>query len=266
VPVARTSDGVELAYRAAGESPPDVLFMHGWAGSGSYFDETLDHLDLSRLRAITFDFRGHGDSGAGEAYGLDDLTADVVAVADAAGAQEFALVGFSMSGKFAQYVSSRYPERVLGQILVAGCPVGELPLPPELLADWYSRAGDAEGMVGIATACMTQPVSQEVLERFGRNAARVPLTALQGTMEDVTSTSFAAAPIPTLVVGGLHDPIFSPDALRDGVAGPVPDARLELLDCGHEIPIELPREFAALVSAFIAEVADPRRLAETVRE
>src|SRR5712691_3158681 len=107
--------------------------MHGWAGSGSYFDETLEHLDLSRMRAITFDFRGHGDSGPGDAYGLDDLTADVIAVADDAGADEFALVGFSMSGKFAQYVSSRYPERVLGQVLVAGCPVGELPLPPELL-------------------------------------------------------------------------------------------------------------------------------------
>lgn len=255
--VARTTDGVEIAYQAAGRGPPDVLFMHGWAGSGSYFDETLTHLDLSRLRAITFDFRGHGDSAPGQAYGLDELTADTVAVADAAEAEEFVLVGFSMSGKFAQYVSGRYPGRVLGQILVAGCPVGELPLAPELIADWYACVGDVERMTLLAKPYMTRPVPQEVLERFGRNAARVPLAALQGTMEAVTSTSFAAARVPTLVLGGLRDPMFSPDLLRDGLAGPIAGARLELLDCGHEIPIELPREFAALVQAFVAAVPRP---------
>jgi pimeloyl-ACP methyl ester carboxylesterase len=36
--------------------------MHGWAGAGAYFDETLKYLDLTGLRAITFDLRGHGDS------------------------------------------------------------------------------------------------------------------------------------------------------------------------------------------------------------
>jgi pimeloyl-ACP methyl ester carboxylesterase len=260
MPVARTSDGIEIAYRAVGEGPPRVIFMHGWAGSGSYFDETLKHLDLSRLCAITFDFRGHGHSGPGQAYGLDELAADVIAVADAAEAESFVLVGFSMSGKFAQYVSGRYRGRVLGQILVAGCPVGELPLPPELIADWYACAGDVDRMTAIAKPYMTQPVPQEVLKRFGRDAGRVPLVALQGTMEAVTLTSFAAAPVPTLVLGGLHDPMFSPDLLRDGVAGPIPGARLELLDCGHEIPIELPRELAALVEAFVAEVAEPQRL------
>src|SRR5439155_12129769 len=156
------------------------------------------------------------------------------------------------SGKFAQYVSARYPERVLGQVLVAGCPVGELPLPPELLADWYSRAGDAERMKALVREYYFQPVAEEVTEAFGRQAARVPLAALQGTMEPVTATSFAAAAVPTLVVGGAHDPMFTPDALRDGVAGPIPGVRFELVDCNHEIPSELPREFAALVQAFVA--------------
>lgn len=254
MPVARTSDGVEIAYQVAGEAPPHVLFMHGWAGSGSYFDQTLEHLDLSRLRAITFDFRGHGDSGPSEAYGLDDLAADVIAVADDAGADEFVLVGFSMSGKFAQYVSGLYPERVLGQVLVAGCPVGELPLPAELLADWYSRAGDAERMTELVTEYYFQPVADDVTAAFARQAARVPLEALRGTMEAVTTTSFAPAAVPTLVLGGLHDPMFTPDSLRDGVAGPIPGARLELLDANHEIPSELPREFAALVEAFVVEL------------
>lgn len=261
VPVARTHDGVDIAYRTAGEGPPHLLFMHGWAGSGSYFDETLKHLDLSRLRAITFDFRGHGDSQPGGAYGLDELLADTIAVADAANAAEFFLLGYSMSGKFAQYVSARRPERVLGQILVAGCPVGELSMPPELLADWYACAGDAERMTVLADPYMTRPVARDVLERFGRQGARVPLAALQGTMEAVTSTSFMAAAVPTLVVGGLQDPMFSPDFMRDGVAAMIPGAKLELVGCGHEIPIELPRELANLAEQFVAHGAERKRLA-----
>jgi len=259
MPTTRSNDDVQIAYRTVGDGPTNVLFMHGWAGSGAYFDQTLGHLDLSRLRAITLDLRGHGDSGrADRGYTLDQITDDVIAVADAAGADRFVLVGFSMSGKFAQYISATHPERVLGQILVAGCPVMELPLPPEMLADWYARAGSAQDMIELVRMFVTQPVPTDVLERFGRDAARVPLVALQGTMQLVTSASFVekldAAAVPTLVVGGRHDPIFPPDALRDGVVSPVRAARLELLDCCHEIPIEQPRELAALIQAFVSEL------------
>lgn len=102
MPYARTGDGVEIAYRAVGKASPSVLFMHDWAGSGAYFDETLKHLDLSRLRAITLDLRGHAGSGASDAFGLDDVAAHVLAVAADCGAETFVLMGFSMSGKFAQ--------------------------------------------------------------------------------------------------------------------------------------------------------------------
>ena len=31
----------KLAYRTSGRGPLNVLFMHGWGGSGAYFDEVL---------------------------------------------------------------------------------------------------------------------------------------------------------------------------------------------------------------------------------
>ena len=61
----------------------------------------------------------------------------------------------------------------------------------------------------------------------------------------------ASIRVPTLVVGGVHDTIFSPDVLR-GVQASIPGARLALVDSNHEIPIEAPRELAGLVSAFVA--------------
>ena len=255
-----TQDGRSIAYSRAGEGPPHLLFMHGWAGSGRYFDATLEHLDLTRLRVVTFDFRGHRESGpAGDRYGLEEITADALSVADAAGLDRFVVLGFSMSGKFAQYLSLLAPDRVVGQILVAGSPATEIPLPPELLADWLSHEGDALGMVAIAQAYVTQPIEPQLQERFGQDAATVSRAALQGTLDAACTTSFAdrvgSIPAPTLVVGGSGDPMFSPDALRAGVVAPLPRARLVLVDAGHEVPIERPRELAALIEAFLAALA-----------
>jgi non-heme chloroperoxidase len=234
--------------------------MHGWAGSGAYFDETPAHLDATRVRAVTFDFAGHRESDATHADPtLDGLAAETIAVADAVEAEAFVLLGFSMSAKFAQYVACLHPDRVAGLILVAGCPAFEIALPEEMIADWLRRAGDPRAMMELVEPFTTRPVARDALERFGRDAARVPRAALEDTLMTCLTTSFAerlaSVTMPTLVVGGLNDPMFPPDALREGVVAALPRARLALLDCGHEIPIEAPRELAAVVEAFLAGTA-----------
>ena len=106
MPALTTDDGVAISYATQGDGPPHVLFMHGWAGSGRYFDATLEHLDLTRLGAVTYDLRGHRESGPStDGYTLERIAADALAVADAAGLGEFVVLGFSMSAKFCQYLS-----------------------------------------------------------------------------------------------------------------------------------------------------------------
>ena len=253
----RTDDGVELSYRTRGQGRRNLLFMHGWGGSGAYFDELLKELDLTGLRAITFDLRGHGHSDKPEAgYTLDRFARDAFAVADAAGAEQVIVVGFSMSGKFAQYLACLRPDRVGGQILIAGCPVGEIPLPEETQRDWVGRVGDRDRLREVTAMFLAQPVAPAVLDRWADDAAKATRTALDETLNMCIRTSFADrltdAQIPTLVVGGAQDAIFTPEVIRHGVAGPIAGARVALLDCNHEIPIELPRELAGLIEAFLA--------------
>ena len=259
MPAVTTDDGVAIAYATVGEGPPDLLFMHGWAGSGRYFDATIEHLDLTRLRAVTYDLRGHRESApSSDGYTLDGIAADALAVADAAGLGQFVLVGFSMSAKFGQYVSVLAPDRVLGQILIAGCPTGEIPLPSEMTDDWLSREGDPVRLAQVAEPFMTRAVEPEQMERFGHDAATIGRPALEGTLTAVMTTSFtdrlAAITAPTLVIAGGGDVMFPPDALRAAVLPPLAQARLETIDCGHEIPIEAPRELAALIEAFLADL------------
>jgi pimeloyl-ACP methyl ester carboxylesterase len=259
----QTDDGVSLAYRSIGDGPIGILFIHGWAGSGAYFDETIDYLDPARTRAVTFDLRGHGASDKETtAYSLDRIAADMLAVMDAAGIDQAVIVGYSMSGKFALYLTCIEPSRVLGQVLVAGSPASEIPLPDEMLSDWYSREGNAEQMVELVRGFVAGPVDEAALERFGRDAALIPRSALAGTLGACIETSFAdrlpAIAAPTLVVGGLHDQVFTPDVLREGMVAQIPGARLALLDSGHEVPLERPRDFAAVLEAFLAGLGPPR--------
>ena len=209
------------------------------------------------MRAVTYDLRGHRESDpATDGYSLDRIAADALAVADAAGLSEFVVVGFSMSAKFGQYLAVLAPDRVAGLILVAGCPTGEIPLPSEMTDDWFSREGEPVRMAQLPEPHMTRPVEPELMERFGADAATVGRAALEGTLSAATARSFtdqlASIKTPSLVIGGNGDPMFPPDALRVAVVAPLAGARLELVDCGHEVPIEAPHELATLIEPFVA--------------
>lgn len=260
MPKVLADDGIHISYRALGTGPTTLLFMHGWAGSGAYFDETLSYLDLTGLRAITFDLRGHGDSDKPDTgYSDERFARDAFAVADAAGADDVVVIGFSMSGRFAQYLSVVVPERVRAQLLVTGCPALPIPFPEDLRRDWVSRAGDAERLKEVTSMYTTKPVAAAVLDRIGEDAAKARQVALDETLRICMYESFveklAAPDLPTLIAGGIHDQIFSLDTLRDVVAAPFPKARIVMLDSNHELPIEQPREFAALIQAFVAGFA-----------
>jgi non-heme chloroperoxidase len=254
---ARADDGTAIAYRTRGTGPTDVLLMHGWGGSGANFDEMLKCIDLSGLRVTTVDLRGHGASDKPEGtYSLDRLAQDMLSVADAVGARRFVVVGYSMSAKFAQYVTCVAPDRVRGQVLIAGCPTGEIPFPEETHQDWIGRAGNRERMIELTRWFITQPVEDDVVSRWADDAVLVPRAVLDESLTTCLRTSFVdrltAGPPPTLVVGGLHDLIFTPEILRDAVVAAIPGARLVLLDSNHEIPVERPGEMARLLEAFLA--------------
>jgi pimeloyl-ACP methyl ester carboxylesterase len=258
MPTFRTDDGVTLSYQVFGEGPFNLLFMHGWGGSGAYFTETIQNLNMAGLQVITFDFRGHGSSEkVDKGYTLDQFAHDTLAVADQIGAGKFVVVGFSMSGKFAQYLQVVEPGRVLGQILVSGFPTTEIPFPIELQHDWVSRAGNSQKMIDLLkNGFLSQPVKSEVLQRSGDEAAKATAQALDETLNMACRISFVDkiqnSQLPTLVIGGLTDPMCPPDMLRQTMVAPFPGTRLALVDANHEIPMEKPLELAGLIEAFLA--------------
>ena len=246
-----------VAHRSAGTGPPELVFVHGWAGSGVYYDETIAALDLEHVRATSLDLSGHGDSAGGEGeWTLDRIDDEILTVVDAIGAERSVLLGYSMGGKFVQHFALRHPDRVAGLILVAGTQASAMVIPDEMLEGWYAAAGSADAMGDLIRPFLTGPVDEAALDRFAREAARASLPALKGTMRVTLDIDFsgelASLDVPTLVVVGGRDELMSVDLLRNEITSRIKGARMVIVDCGHEIPLERPRELAGLIEAFLA--------------
>jgi 3-oxoadipate enol-lactonase len=257
LPVTRTDDGMSIAYHTHGTGPRNLVFLHAWSASGSYFDETIASLDPTAVRAITVDLRGHGDSDKTDTdLTWERLAQDVFAVADQVAADAFVAVGHSMGGKLAQYLPLVDPSRVQALVLVASPSAGELPT-PTFVKEWVGLAGNPQQFVDTTiTPYLRRPVPDHVLRRFGENAARIPRAYLEGTLNLVSSTSFIerldSVRIPALVVSSDQDPVHSTES---DIIALLPNARLEILDSGPEIPMELPAELAHLIEEFAAALS-----------
>jgi pimeloyl-ACP methyl ester carboxylesterase len=257
----RTDDGVTIAYRTLGTGPCDVLFLHGWggAGSGHSWAELLKYLDLTGLRAIIPDLRGHGKSEqTTQGFTTERFVQDMLAVADDAHAQELVVVAFSMSGKWAQVMACTAPERVAGQVLLAPGSAGELPLTEEVKQHWLqvARSGDRNLFEEFLRSFTKAPLPLDIADRYFYDVTHTSQMTLGATYDMCRQGSFldrlGATRAATLVVGGMHDSFLGPEVLRQVILPFLPQARLAVLDCGHEIPVEQPREAAALIAAFLA--------------
>ena len=259
MPFAQTDDGTRIAYETNGSGSLKMILLHGWGGSSSYWRDLVSHLNLEGLQVVAPSYRGHGDSDKpAKGYTLDGFANDVLAVADVAGAQRFVVVGFSMSGKFAQYLAAIQPERVLGLVLIAPVPASEFPVPADMAKAWCDTQHDRDAAFNQILAPFTKiPVKRELTELFLDDFAKAARGGLEETLS-MCGVSFVEQAnkirIPTLVVAGSYDPLLPPDMLKSTLLTQIAGARMVALPCGHEIPQEMPEQTAALVEAFLSGV------------
>ncbi|WP_420642044.1 alpha/beta fold hydrolase [Candidatus Leptofilum sp.] len=123
-----TVDGTNIVYDVAGEGPA-IMLLHG-GGGGQTRKSWHEAGYVSRLqnefKLIAMDIRGHGESDkptAKEAYTIDKMCKDVLAVADACEIETFALWGFSYGGNIGRYLAAN--SNRVEKIIVIGIPFGQ---------------------------------------------------------------------------------------------------------------------------------------------
>jgi pimeloyl-ACP methyl ester carboxylesterase len=120
VPAITAADGTRIAYEVSGTGPA-LLLLHGGGQTRASWAERgyVDRL-AKKFTVIRPDLRGNGDSGRPDtaaAYALDTVLADILAVADAAGAKRFHLWGFGHGASIGRYLAVR-SDRVISAVLV----------------------------------------------------------------------------------------------------------------------------------------------------
>jgi pimeloyl-ACP methyl ester carboxylesterase len=279
--------GRRIAYRRSGAGPPIVL-VHGIAGRGSSWTAVCERLAADH-EVIVPDLPGHGDSDApvgdysigAYANTLRDLL-EVLEVGPAT------IVGHSLGGGIAMQFSYQFPERIQRMVLVssgglgrevspliraAALPGAELVVP--LIASGPVRA--VARTLGAALTAVGRPADTDLREAatsVGSFADPATRQAFLGTVRSLidprgqrvsaSDKLYLAEDIPTLIVWGARDSIIPLAHGRAAVAA-IPGSRLELFEAsGHFPQLDEPERFAALLSAFVADVPaaahDPARL------
>lgn len=177
---------VELEYRVDGQSDGiPVVLSTGFGDQLTFWPDALTApLIASGYRLIRFDTRDAGLSSDAQGYGLDDMVGDLFAVADAAGAERFHLVGYSMGGQIALRAAMQAADRVRSLALLfttSGAP-GLSPPRPEAIA-----ASMALGMRQDIDAAVAATVAL-IRETSGSRSPFDP-----GHAEQVARTSIARA-------------------------------------------------------------------------
>jgi pimeloyl-ACP methyl ester carboxylesterase/sugar lactone lactonase YvrE len=242
----------ELTFDALAAGPEGgevVILLHGFPQTSRVYRRPLGLLASLGYRAIAPDQRGYSPRArpAGvEAYGLGDLAADVVGIADAIGCKRFDLVGHDWGGAVAWAVASGYPDRVhsltvlstphpraLGRALAD--PDGEQAERSSYFADFASdeaeqtfladdaaylrRILDSPGTEATDIDAYVEALGNESALRGALNWYRA-LVRRTGTPPVGLGTPVA---VPTLYIWGSEDAAFgrgAAEATGDFVAGP----------------------------------------------
>jgi pimeloyl-ACP methyl ester carboxylesterase len=226
-----------------GEGQPIVL-LHGITATRRYVVHGSNALPRRGFRQLSYDARGHGESGPapeGEGYDYPALVGDLVRVIEERVRGTPVLAGHSMGCHTAAAFALQAPEQVRAAILI-GPPSLGLPPPEEVLAHWdrladgmeeggvegFMRAYEADLEVDPGWEERVLRITRERMERHRDPAAiaRV-LREVPRSVPFDGITELESLDVPALVVAS-HDDVDPghPYAVAEAWAESLPEATL----------------------------------------
>lgn len=252
---------VAIACRDSGGSGPAVVLAHA-IGCDHRMWEDLEARLAPGFRVIGIDARGHGASPVPpRPYSLGALAEDVRALLDRLRIARAHWVGLSMGGMVGQAFALAHPDR-LDRLVIANSTSS---YGAEGHTLWQNRIKLVEdgGLAAIRDMVAQRyfsdafrrerpDVVKKVMDRFMETPAQGYLGCCDAIKELDFSPHLAAIRAPTLVIAGSDD-AGTPPAMSEAIAKGIPGAKLEVIQgAAHLSAVEKPREFADLVTRFLA--------------
>ena len=272
-----TPDGLTLSYERRGNGPLLVCHPGGPGGSSAEFEDFAGLDDTFEL--VLFSPRGSHGSDPADDYALASYVADLEALREHLGVEQFDLLGFSHGGVVAIAYAAAFGNRVGRLLLVDTLAVwgedAEAAMRRGIEAragePWFAAAEQAieeeqagafssvdelianlqrqiplyfhrwEGNEKVGARLALDFAHAEPLHYF--NTVEFPNFDLRGELRSIEP--------PTLVVVG-HDDFIAGPACADAMLRELPNARLVTIpDASHFVYVEQPEAFRAALTDFL---------------
>jgi len=253
------------------EQAPPVLFLHGFLGASNDWMMCMAALK-AQFRCIAVDLPGHGQSLEldDRAYTFPGCAEMIVAVLGRLQIERCSVVGYSMGGRMALYLTNQFPNRVSKLVLESSSPglrthaerrarcehdeqvAHELETEPlsRFLRRWY-----AQPLFSTLTADEEQ--RQRIIMHRCQNDSFELARSLRGLGTGTQPSLWEQLPkidVPMLLVVGEHDAKFR--TIVDQIQALQLRAHVAVVpDAGHNVHEEQPDAFVGIVRAFLAEDA-----------
>ncbi|MBD2742691.1 2-succinyl-6-hydroxy-2,4-cyclohexadiene-1-carboxylate synthase [Coleofasciculus sp. FACHB-1120] len=265
-----TFDNYQFHYSLSGSTDkPIILFLHGFMGDCNEFNQVISFLS-NQFCCLAIDLPGHGQTkvmGGDECYKMANTAHALLNLLEQLSIEKCFLVGYSMGGRLALYLTLHFPERFPKVVLESASPGLEteeerwkriqrdLELSQELvkinfsefLTNWYNQP--------LFVSLKKNPKFEQMIESRLRNnpcelakSLRNFSTGCQPSLWE----AIAQNQTPLLLLVGEYDNKFRIINLE--MARLCAAAKVNLIsNCGHNIHMENPRVFFDKVRQFLAK-------------
>ena len=259
-----------LKYKTIGDpANPPLLLLHGFTGCKEDWDALSPALSGDSY-LIALDLPGHGETGllGPEHTNPEGASAQILRTLDNLDIPTCDLLGYSMGGRLALYLLTKYPDRFTNVILESASPGLKTAREREERRNSDAALAErirTEGLEAFFTFWYSQPIFADIIKRTNRfekllrrrhrNSIDALISSLQymGTgAQPSLWTEWSELPHPTLLLVGKQDLKFR--RIASQMADLSDNATMRIIeDAGHNTHLEQPELFCRAVNEFLSE-------------
>ncbi|HEY4464225.1 MAG TPA: alpha/beta hydrolase [Streptosporangiaceae bacterium] len=267
------ANGVDYAYREAGEGALPLVLLQHFRGNLDNWDPALIDALASARHVVTFDNTGVGGSTGVTPSTVEQMARDAIAFLDAMGIGQADILGFSIGSFIAQEIALIRPDLVRRLILASSAPQGAAGM-----HGWAPDVIDAVGApktipgrildVFYAPSASSRTAGQQAFQRMGARSqdrdqattwatrqAQYDAVCAWGIPDHALLQRVSAIDLPVFVANGDSDPMILPH-YSYLLAGLIPRAQVKIYpDSAHGFLFQHHAEFAADAEAFLSDLS-----------
>ncbi|MCT7986274.1 2-succinyl-6-hydroxy-2,4-cyclohexadiene-1-carboxylate synthase [Laspinema sp. A4] len=259
----------EFHYKIFGNTQnPSILLLHGFMGKGDNFSELIQHL-LDKFCCVTVDLPGHGKTqiwGGDDCYQIPQTAQGLIQLLNELEIVRCYLLGYSMGGRLALYLTLHFPERFEKVILESASPglqSAEARSQRRYQDEILAQQLETQDFYSFLSQWYQQPLFDSVrhhpnFDRLFQNRLQNQPQLLAISLRQMGSGSqpslwemLPSHPVPLLLLVGEWDHKFQ--EINHKITQVCPVAQLEIIpDSGHTIHWENPSVYLKSVIKFFS--------------